>query len=63
MGKQRLARLRERREETEESEEEEEAEKEKEESGGIVASLRNLNLETAGTKEEAVEGLAAALDT
>ena len=60
VGQIRLARVREQREDTEEAEV---AEEEKEESGGIVASLRNLNIETAGTKEEAVEGLAAALDT
>ena len=62
MGQRRLERVRERREETEEAEEAEEAEEEEEHSKGIVASSRNLIMETATTEEEAAEGLAVALD-
>ena len=45
--------------------EEEEAgdlEEEEEESGGMAARLNSLRIETAGTKEEAEEGLAASLE-
>ena len=55
----RLERVRERREETEE-EVAAEAE-EDEEGGGIASGLSNLIIETAGTEEEAAEGLAKAL--
>ena len=59
VGQQNLARVRERRVGTEDkmaSEAEEE-----EEGGGIASGLLNLTIETAGTKEEAAEGLAEAL--
>ena len=59
VGQRRLARLRERREETEE-EAATEAEEE-EEGGGIASGLSNLIIETAGTDEEAAEGLVETL--
>ena len=34
---------------------------EEKEGGGVMAGLNNLNIETAGTEEEAAEGLEAAL--
>ena len=52
-------RVRERREEAEEAED---GEDEEEAKVGIAASLGNLNIETAGTDEEAAEGLTVALD-
>ena len=55
----RLARVQERREEAAEAEESEE---EEEQSEGTEARLTNLNIETAVTEEEAVEGLTAALN-
>ena len=59
VGQQRLSRVRERREVTEE---EAATEAEEEEEGvGIAAGLSNLNIETAGTEEEAAAGLAEAL--
>ena len=39
----------------------EEGEEEKEESVGLAGLLTNLNIETAGTQEEAADGLEAAL--
>ena len=59
VGQRILARLQERREEAMKAEE---AEEEEEQSERIEARLTNLNIETAATKEEAVEGLAAALN-
>ena len=35
---------------------------EEDQSGGMVARLSNLNIEMAGTEEQAAEGLAAALE-
>ena len=52
-------RVRERREEAEEAED---GEDEEEAKVGIAASLGNLNIEAAGTDEEAAEGLTVALD-
>ena len=60
VGQRILARVRARREETEE-EEAAEAEKYQEESGEVSGLLSNLIIETAGTQEEAAEGLAEAL--
>ena len=59
MGQRRLARVRYRREEldTEES-----AGDEEDKRGGIAARLNNLTIETAGTEEEAAEGLAVVLE-
>ena len=37
------------------------SEEENEEGGGVVESLKNINIETTGTEEEAAEGLEAAL--
>ena len=45
-----------------EHEEMEDVAAEEDQSGGMVARLHNLNIETAGTEEEAAEGLAAALE-
>ena len=59
VGQRRLERVREQRGEEDETEESEE---EEEEGGGwIAACLNNINKETAGTEEEAAEGLEAAL--
>ena len=52
--------MRKRREETED-EASAEAEEEEEGSGGVAGLLNNLNIETAGTEEEASEGLTEAL--
>ena len=59
VGQQRPARVQERR--GEEGEAEDSSEKE-EESGRMAARLNKLSIETAGTQEEAAEGLAAALE-
>ena len=58
VGHRRLDRLRDRRREEEEAEVSEEEEGE---GGGVVEYLNNLTIETAGTEEEATEGLEAAL--
>ena len=39
-----------------------ESAEEEEDSGGISARLNNLRIETAGTEDEAAEGLAASLE-
>ena len=53
-----MERVRSRRAETED---EAETEAQEEEGGGVLAGIHNLSIETAGTKEEASEGLEAAL--
>ena len=60
VGQRRLARVRERRGEEEDVEDSEK--EEEEESGRMMTRLTNLSIETAGTEEEAAEGLAAALE-
>ena len=61
MGQQRVERFRARRAEEEGAED---TEAEGEEGGEeVVAGLDNLRIETAGTEEEAAEGLEAALET
>ena len=60
VGQRRLERVRARREETED-EASAEAEEEGEGSGRVAGLLNNLNIETAGTEEEASEGLTEAL--
>ena len=60
VGQRRLERVRERRVEVEE-EESTKAEEEEEGSGDVLAGITNLRIDTAGTEEEAVEGMAEAL--
>ena len=50
------------RERREESDTEEAARGEEKERGSIAAGFNNLSIETAGTEEEAAEGLAVSLD-
>ena len=60
VGQRRVKRVRSWRVETED-EAAAEAEKQEEDSGEVARLMSNLIIETAGTEEEAVEGLAAAL--
>ena len=60
MGKRRLERVRSRRAETED-EAAAEAEEDEEGSGDVLEGINNLRIETAGTEEEATEGMAEAL--
>ena len=60
MGQQRLERVRSRRVKTE-NKAATEAEEEEEGSRDVLAGITNLIIETAGTKEEATEGMAEAL--
>ena len=59
MGQRRLAGVRKRGGDAEEADR---ATEEEEYSGGVTGLLHNLNIETAGTEEEAAEGLTAALE-
>ena len=59
VGKPRLARVRERRKE---SDTEEASGDEEEERRGIATEFNNLSIKTAGTEEQAAEGLAVALE-
>ena len=59
VGQCRLKRVREGRGEGEEADNSSE---EAEERGGVAVILHNLTIETAGTEEEAAEGLVAALE-
>ena len=60
MGQRRLAKVRKVRDESET--EKATGDEEEEEIGRIASRLNNLTIETAGTEEEATEGLAVALD-
>ena len=50
------------RERQEDEEATEEYAEEEDESGGVLAGITNLRIETAGTEKEAAEGLAAVLE-
>ena len=58
VGQRRLEQVRSRRAETEDKAA---TEAQEEESGGVLAGIHNLSIETAGTEEEAAEGREAAL--